>query len=151
MSEINNGNSLGWEDEIEQDSQFVELPEGDYDFSVDHYERAEFNGSDKIPPCHQANVFLNILLPDGNTVQVRDTLILHTKMEWKLSSFFASIGLKKKGERVQMKWNQIAGRKGRCKISLDPDKSNPDRKYNHVRTYYPAADNAPAQSNWSWN
>ena len=151
MSDINNGSSLGWDDEIEQDSQFTELPEGDYNFSVDHYERAEFNGSEKIPPCHQANVFLNILLPDGNAVQIRDQLILHTKMEWKLSSFFASIGLKKKGERVQMKWNQIAGRKGRCKITLDQDNKNPDRKYNHVRTYYPADENASEATNWSWS
>ena len=34
------GRELNWDDEITKDSSFVELPPGDYDFTVDHYERS---------------------------------------------------------------------------------------------------------------
>ena len=51
---------LGWEDEIVKDSSFVELPEGDYDFTIENYERSRFDGSEKIPPCNMAIVYFNI-------------------------------------------------------------------------------------------
>ena len=32
------GRELSWDDNIQNDSSFVELPEGDYEFTIDHYE-----------------------------------------------------------------------------------------------------------------
>ena len=41
MSEANTGRAIGWEDEIENDgTQWVLLPEGDYRFQVESFERA---------------------------------------------------------------------------------------------------------------
>ena len=42
MSEMDR--ELGWDDVIEKDSNFVTLPEGDYDFVIDHFERARHPG-----------------------------------------------------------------------------------------------------------
>ncbi len=48
----NNGHELGWDDEVEDKSPLV--PEGEYNFTVETFERGRFNGSEKMPPCPQA-------------------------------------------------------------------------------------------------
>ena len=47
MSEMER--ELDWNDEIEKDSDFTLLPEGDYDFTVESFERGRHPGSDKLP------------------------------------------------------------------------------------------------------
>lgn len=128
---------LGWDDTIKNDSSFVELPEGDYDFVIDHFDRARSKGSDKIPPSNMAVVFFNITGPDGRIATIRENFILHTKLEWKLSELFCSVGLKKKGEELRMNWNSLPGMSGRAHVILEPDKNDPTKKYNHIDKLYP--------------
>ena len=99
---VDNNGVLDWGDEIEKESSFVELPAGDYEFTIDHYERARFNGSDKLPPCNMATVYFNIRTFDGQEVQIRENFILHKKMEWKLSELFRGVGLKGENEKIVM-------------------------------------------------
>ncbi len=129
--------SFDWNDTIKNDSNFLELPEGDYDFIIDHYDRARFDGSDKIPPCNMAVVYFNIQAPDGSTATIRNNYILHSKMEWKLSELFCGVGLKKKGEELRMNWNALPGCTGRARVTLDPGKKDPAKKYNHIDKLYP--------------
>ena len=126
-----------WNDEIEMGSSFVELPEGDYDFMIDHYERARFNGSDKTPACNMATVYFNIRTFDNQAVQIRENFILHPNMKWKLSELFISVGLAKENERSHMPWDRLAGLTGRCQVSLDADRNDPSKKYNHIKKLYP--------------
>lgn len=91
------GRELGWDDSITQENSFIELPEGDYDFTINHYERGRFAGSAKIPPCNKATVFFDVKDADANEVSIRQDFLLHTKMEWKLSELFRSVGLKGRG------------------------------------------------------
>lgn len=126
-----------WNDTIEKDSSFVELPEGDYDFVIDHYERGRSQGSDKIPASNMAIVFFNIRSDDGQEASIRENFILHSKLEWKLSELFCSVGLKKKGEALKMNWNALPGLSGRAHVTLDPDKKDPTKKYNHISKLYP--------------
>lgn len=135
MSEMDR--ELNWDDEIEKDSSFVTLPEGDYDFIIDHYERARHAGSDKIPPCNKALVFFQIMGPGGQETTIQEGYILHTKLEWKLSELFCGVGLKKKGEKLKMNWTALLGLKGRAQISLDADPKDPSKKYNHIKKIYP--------------
>lgn len=128
---------LGWDDEIQKDSNFVELPEGDYEFIIDHYERGRSTGSDKIPASNMAIVFFEIVGPNGEKAIIRENFILHTKLEWKLSELFASVGLKKKGEKLRMNWNLLPGLKGKAQVTLDPDTKDPSKKYNHIKKLYP--------------
>lgn len=128
---------LQWDDTIQNDSSFVELPEGDYDFTIESYERGRFNGSAKIPACNMATVYFSVKAPDGRDATVRENFILHTKMEWKLSELFCSVGLKKKGEELRMNWNALPGLTGRAHVTLDPDKNDPLKKYNHMGKLYP--------------
>lgn len=102
---------LGWEDEIENESSFVLLPEGEYTFTVTNIERGYYNGGEKIPACPQATVTLQI-----GTATLTERFLLHSRMEWKLSEFFGALGMKKHGERLRMQWNAVIGKSGRCKV-----------------------------------
>ena len=66
------GHELGWEDEIQQESSFILLPEGDYRFTVEKFDRARHNGSDKIPPCNKAILHFRVFSPDGSSVLLQD-------------------------------------------------------------------------------
>ena len=44
MSEELKGRELGWDDEIEKGADYVLLPEGEYDFTIESFERGRFEG-----------------------------------------------------------------------------------------------------------
>jgi len=122
---------LQWDDIIEKDAgEFTLLPEGDYDFMVESFDRARHNGSDKLPPCSKAVLKLRIEAPQG-TVVLTHNLFLHTITEGMLSAFFASIGQKKKGEPLRMDWNRVPGSTGRAKIGIR-DYMNAERSRPHM-------------------
>lgn len=131
---------LAWDDEISKEgSDFVILPEGNYNFTVESYERARHNGSTKIPPCPKAIVKIRICSAHGDTT-VTCNLFLHQRMEWKLSEFFTSIGLKKPGEPLQMNWNQVPGTTGRLSLYIDTyigEKDGKEHQINKVKEFYP--------------
>ena len=110
-------NILDWDSVIEDDGNvsFVLLPEGDYDFVVSGFERGEHDQSAKIPACPKAILTLSIDAPNG-VAEIKENLILYKTMEWKISAFFRSIGMKKHGERLVMDWNKVLGAAGRAHI-----------------------------------
>lgn len=137
MSEMER--ELDWNDEIEKDGgEFILLPEGDYDFTVESFERGRHPGSDKLPPCNKAMLKLRIETDEG-TVVIGHNLFLHTKTEGIISAFFTSIGQKKKGEKVKMNWNAVIGAKGRCHVYIDKweNDDGEERKSNKVKKFYP--------------
>jgi hypothetical protein len=146
---MNPERELGWEDEIEKDgSDFVLLPEGDYDFTVKKFERARFAGSAKMPACNQAKLELTIHSPEYGDQTIFHNLFLHTKTEGLLSNFFAGIGQKKKGEKLRMNWNAVIGAKGTCFIEHNKYMSKGEERVNNqVKKFYPAEDIAAAQGN----
>ncbi len=118
------GRELAWDDEIENESVgWVLLPEGEYDFVVEGFERGRHNGSSKIPPCNKAILTLGIDSPQGHA-SVTCNLFLYDRYEWKLCQFFTSIGARKHGERLRMNWNQVLGARGRCKVTVRPYTGN---------------------------
>lgn len=108
-----NKDVMNWDDAIEKDGdEYIVLPEGDYPFKVVSFERGRFQGGEKIPACPEAVLTLEVEY-NGETVRVVDRLKLHKSLEWKLASFFRSIGLKKHGERLVMDWSKVPGAEGR--------------------------------------
>ena len=128
---------IGYEGVIEnEDGGFVLLPDGDYDFTVNKVTRSRYEGSDKMPSCNTVSVELSVWgAQDRATITERFFLV--KKFEWKLSQFFLSIGLKKHGEQLVMRWN-IEGYKGKCKVYIDNYKRDDGSKgqSNKIKKFY---------------
>lgn len=143
MSEIER--EFSWDDQIENDgSEFVLLPEGDYNFEVISFERGRHNGSDKLPPCNKATVNIKVVGSDGETV-IKHNLFLHSKTEGMLCAFFTSIGQRKKGEKITMNWNAVTGSVGRCKVGI---KKYDGKEYNEIKKFYEPTEGQPAGPQW---
>lgn len=128
---------LDWEDEITRESDFVLLPEGDYNFKVTGFERARHEGSAKLPPCNKAIITLELESTEGK-VYLKHNLFLHTKCEGLISAFFIGIGLKKHGEPLHMNWNNVIGATGRCKVTVREWTNNNGEKMqsNEIKKFY---------------
>ena len=123
-------NILGWDDTIENDGgEYIVLPEGDYPFTVTSFERGSFPGGAKIPACNKAVLTLTVE-HEGSSVNVKTDIILYKTIEWKISAFFRCIGLKKHGEKLKMKWNEVVGRTGRAHFK--PRDGRDGRQFNDV-------------------
>lgn len=122
MAEANDiGYELEWDGEIEKDGlEFVLLPNGEYPFTVismtREYHTQKAGG--KLPSCKQVTLDIEF---DGGALGVctiKHKLFLHSTTEGFLSAFFASIGLKKPGERLKMNWGPVPYSKGRAKLKV---------------------------------
>ena len=127
-----------WDDTITKDAgEFILLPEGDYNFIVESFERGRHPGSEKLPACNKAILTLRIDAPEG-TVKITHNLFLHTKTEGMLSAFFSSIGQKKKGEPLKMNWGYVPGSSGKCKVGIHTyTKDGEERKNTDIKRFYP--------------
>ena len=129
---------LDWNDEIIQDAkEFILLPAGDYEFTVNSFERGRHAGSENLPPCPKAEVTIFIETEEGITT-IKHSLFLHSKTEGMLSAFFGAIGLKKHGEPLRMNWTNVPGAKGKCKISVK-NWTNDDgevKQFNKITKFY---------------
>jgi hypothetical protein len=146
MADIRENNGcLDWDDSIENDGQeFVTLPEGDYDFTITNFERGRFPGGGKLPACNKATLTLRVENKEG-TASIRTDLFLHKSVEWKLSAFFRSVGLKKHGEMLRrMPWDKVVGAKGRAHIVQRSytGKDGTQRTTNDVRDFLDPKDTA---------
>lgn len=124
--------AFDWDDSIENDSSFVIVPEGDYNFRVVNFQRGNHGGSDKLPPCKKA--ILTIELWNGsNRTTIDHNLFLHSKCEGLLCEFFTAIGQRQHGEKLKPKWDQIIGSTGTCKVAVRKYNGN---DYNDIKKFY---------------
>ena len=131
------GRELGWEDMIVNDGNDYEpVPEGDYEFTIEKFERGRSKGEGKLPPCNMATVYFTIH-DRGRDVTVRENFLLHSKLEWKLSELFRSVGLKKEGEQLRMNWPALPGLTGRAKVIVEPGTKDPSKRFNRIDKLYP--------------
>ena len=107
---------LDWDDSISNDGKgYTILDEGDYKYTVVGFDRGKFNGSEKLPACNKAILTLEFESAYG-PVQITENLLLLQSLEWKISSFFRSIGQKKHGEELKPNWNKVLGSTGMAHI-----------------------------------
>lgn len=128
---------LDWDDTIQDDGKdFEPLPAGDYDFVIEKIERGRSKGEGKLPPCNMATVYFTVHDRDRD-VTIRENFLLHTKMEWRLSELFRSVGLKKEGEPLRMNWQALPGLTGRCRVKQKPGSKDPSKLFNRIDKLYP--------------
>lgn len=151
MDNYNIERELDWDSEINKESEFTLLPEGDYNFTVVSFERARHQGSAKLPPCNKAIVKIKIDGGELGSTTIQHNLFLHTKCEGMLSEFFIALGLKKHGEKLAMNWNAVRGKTGRCKVYIDTYTRNDgtEGQSNKIKRFLePAQQSAPAAPSW---
>ncbi|MFK4781397.1 hypothetical protein [Lactococcus petauri] len=116
---------LGWDDEVEEGSPFVLLPEGEYPFVITNLEKGIYekpaNRESKIPAnAPKATVTIEIQAPTGETTTLTENFYLYKKMQWKINQFFTSIGAPKNAEgKVKMNWGTVLGARGKAKITVN--------------------------------
>ncbi len=138
---------IGYDGTIEnEDGGFPLLPDGDYDFTVNKVTRGRYEGSDKMPACNSVTVEMTIWGAQDKAV-ITERFFLVKKFEWKLSQFFLSIGLKKHGEQLMMRWN-IEGYRGKCKVYVDHYKKQDgsDGQSNKIKKFYAYDENVQTVS-----
>lgn len=141
---------LAWDAEIEQDSQeFIILPEGDYSFMVQGVEKTIYDGpSEKIGRgCPMVTLKIVVNSPQGNA-SIQEKLYLTSNMEWKLSAFFRSIGLKKHGQKFKMNFDAAMGKEGLCHIKQEKWTGNDgnERISNRIEKYLDPVPTAASQA-----
>ena len=153
MADNTENKAMDWDDEITDDGEYsgeesVILPDGNYPFEVIKTEQVWYDGSDKLPPCNMAKVFLRI---DGGELGKGfcvEQIFLLERLEWKASAFLRSIGLKKHGEKIA--WRKLLhcdGETGRCKIYVDTYKSKgEEKKSNKVEKFFDKDENREEQA-----
>ena len=138
------GREFSWEDTIKEDAQnFEPLPEGDYNVTVEKFDRSRSSGSGKLPPCNMAVVYFTVHAPNRE-MTIRENYVLHSSLEWKLSKLFRGVGLKKEGEELRMDWGALPGRTARAKIGEREGTKDPSKKYNYIDKLYPKEVSKPA-------
>lgn len=141
MSE-NNNIAMSWDSEIENDSSFTLLPEGDYDFIITDFERKRFEGSAKMSACPQAALSVKLFDradPSKGSTTVTHNLYLNYKCEGLLCEFFTAIGDRKHGEKLKPNWNAVVGKGGRCKVIVHEWTSTKDgskKQSNEIKRFY---------------
>lgn len=128
---------LGWDDQIaDEGGEYEPLPEGDYKFTVKSVERARSKGEGKLPACNMAKVTLTVHGDRDREITVN--LVLHSTLEWKLSQFFLSIGMKKHGEPLHMNWPGAVTKTGNCHVTVRTfrKKDGGEGKSNDISKFY---------------
>lgn len=138
MAQYNEFDEIGFDDVIEEeDGGFTLLPAGAYEFVITKITRGRYNGSDKVPACGEVNIEMKVGSEAVGTTTINERFFMLRKFEWKLSQFFLSIGLKKHGEPLKIRWN-IEGMKGKCEVFVDnyTKKDGSQGQSNKIKKFY---------------
>ena len=79
------------------------------------------------------------------------SLLVHRKLEWKLSQFFRAIGRKKHGEALNMDWSGLVGLPLKVHITIRSytSRDGEERQCNDVDRFYDFdPDDFPADPEW---
>ncbi|MEI3644843.1 hypothetical protein [Lactococcus cremoris] len=134
---------LGWDDEVEEGSPFVLLPEGNYPFTITGLEKGIYekpaNRESKIPAnCPKATVTLEFITSTGEKSTLTENFYLYKKMQWKINQFFTSIGAPKNPEgKVKMNWGTVLGAKGAASLVVNDytDRSGNPAQNNRIKDF----------------
>lgn len=128
--------ALSWDGFITNDGEgFTLLEPGEYEFVVADFERSRTQKTD----MPMAVLTLEVGNEIDERTQITDYLVLQDTLEWKISQFFRSLGLKKHGESVHTDktFEKSVGMSGRCRVVQEEyvNKDGEKRKSNKIKRY----------------
>ncbi|MBO7726910.1 MAG: hypothetical protein J6S50_00505 [Oscillospiraceae bacterium] len=123
------GDVLDLNSSINQESQYVDVPEGEYDARIDHVESGVCQWANEYNGNPNRMVYVNLAMPDGSEAQLRDEFVLNSDFEWKLSQLFLGTGQKKKGEPLPNLGRALNDLPGlTCRVRVKKTKGKGDKK-----------------------
>jgi hypothetical protein len=133
--------ALDWDSDITESSSFTLLPDGDYSFRITKLERGRYEGGERLSACPKAIITLSVSDGAGHDTVITENLLLHKKLEGKLSQFFESLGMKGKDETLKMNWD-IIGRGGVAKVIVHEynGRDGNQHQVNRISKFYPSYD-----------
>lgn len=145
---------MDWDDTeaVDDGSGFVLLPEGTYPFEVVQLEKERYAGGEKIPPCPRAVVHLAVDAGEAGKSTVRESMLLHTRVQFRVAKFFEALGFPKDPEtnKVKIDWSSIIGKTGVARIGIRKyTKNGEEREANEVKEFIVSeAAGAGQQQGW---
>lgn len=139
------GYALDWDSDFEKGSGWTLLPEGVYDFSVSGLEKKYYDGGAKITSCPMAELTL-LVMTDTGVESIKESLLLHSKLSWKVAQFWECLGFQAEEEGVvKPHWNEIEGLSGKLKLGVREwtGKDGTKKQFNEVSEWL-APENAAA-------
>ncbi len=126
-----------------EDGEFTLLEPGDYRFTVLKFERARHEGSEKLPPCNKAVIFIEVDGGDLGRTVIKNNLFLHPKTEGLICQFAAAIGQRKHGDPLDIPglFRDMPGRGGIVKIK---HRTHKDKTYNEIDRFLDPPENGAA-------
>lgn len=132
---------LDYDGEIQNEgTEFTVLPNGDEaTFKVVEVEKGR--SKDGTKPQVRVRMALESVNGHGRTT-LNDYITMTRKSEWKLCEFFTSLGLRRHGERLKMRWD-IVGMTGRCTVIVEEftGREGEKKQTNRIKKYLEPADN----------
>lgn len=117
-----------------EDSEYVLLTPGEYEFTVDSVDYGDYNGSAKIPPCGRVTVNLHVDTDQGRAF-LNNNFYICKECSGLIAAFYKSIGELKDGQRTfTPDWDSLPGKKGRVKTSQREYNGN---MYNNADKFLP--------------
>ena len=100
-----------------EESEYVLLTPGEYQFTVDSVEYGDYNGSDKIPACGMVTIGIHVDTAQGRAF-MRNNFYICKECSGLIAAFFKSIGMLKDGQRTfTPDWEKVKGRSGIVKTT----------------------------------
>ena len=135
-----------------EEQEYVLLPPGEYEFTVDSVEYGDYNGSSKIPACGSVKVNINVDTEAGRAFLTNNFYICK-ECAGLIAAFWKSIGELKDGQKTfTPDWDTIKGKTGIVKTTQREYKgklyNNVDRFVAPKRGMQPKPAPAPKKNNW---
>jgi len=94
------------------------MPKGEYSYTITHYKCGWYDGSSKLPACNKATVFFRFEY-NGDNIELEKMFFITPKMKYWVAKLWTSCGLRKRGEKINTNWDDLAGCTGRCFVMVD--------------------------------
>lgn len=129
----------------EEDQQPKEIPDGEYIFTVCEL-KTEWKERSEKAPRHMVQKFrLKLSNADGDVGYLWDNVPMYMKFMWKYTKLAKAIGhTPKDSDKVTLRWSEIVGAEGRCKVERKPQKKDPTKTFAAIDYLLPADENDPA-------
>jgi len=138
--------TMEWDGEVSppEDDYGDVIEEGKYPFVITGVKQAISTGE---KTNGKLMAVIDLLLQNGDTTHTKeDRIVLIDKMRWKMRSLFVSVGLGKKGEAIELKWNNLVGKNGWCEVTLSDYTNKKGVAAKSVNINYLAPEDAPSAS-----